>query len=63
MPNEIKYCGWCKNDKPEWLYVICKKPYGEELFSVRYHNCGAEGPLCFNEQEAIKVWNRRAGEE
>lgn len=58
---ELKPCPWpeCKNSNKDWLYVVQRDFFGEPMYQVRCHNCGATGPLDIDADQAISAWNRR----
>ena len=50
--DKLKPCLFCKDDYHVFTYK------GEEgNYCVRCYSCGARGPIKYNEEHAINVWN------
>jgi len=60
MKKELKQCPFCgcKKITDDNVYF-----YGQEDYSVTCPKCDAMGPFGKTEEQAIKVWNRRAHEQ
>lgn len=60
--EEIKRCPFC-NGKANMHYVSASFDDDDmvyEYVAVICVDCGAMGPKCQTEEEAIEMWNRRA---
>ena len=64
--RECPFCGGNAEEaflKRKKLFASMRFPYNTHYVYIRCKTCGATTKLCWTVENAIEVWNRRAGEE
>ena len=66
MTGQLKSCPWCKSKDIEIRPRSCISTDVEKRFGSRSihkymqcQSCGASGPDCYSEEEAVAAWNTR----